>query len=63
MNRALTEERNKRPETAPLALPMPLRKDEEGEVPTMLRDMETKHGAFYFYSTNHWYIITTQNCK
>lgn len=49
MNRALTEERNKRPEAVPLALPIPSRKDEESEVPILLKDMEAKHGAFYLF--------------
>lgn len=49
MSRALTEERNKRLDAPPLALPLPPRKDEECEVPMLLKDMETKHGASYFY--------------
>lgn len=54
MSKALADERSKRSDTAtPLALPIPSRKDEEiSEVPTMLKDMEAKHGAFHFYSNN-----------
>lgn len=56
MNRALADERNKKSDTIPLALPMPSRKDEESnEVPTLLKDMEAKHGALHFYIT---YLLT-----
>lgn len=51
MNKAIAEERNnKRSDPSPLvALPVSSRKDEENEVPTLLKDMEAKHGAFSFF--------------
>lgn len=48
MSKALADERSKRSDTTPMALPMPSRKDEESEVPTLLKDMEAKHGASNF---------------